>query len=195
MFGVPRPRESGDLWGKNSFFPFFYAWFLFSRDENGSYFCSTIFSFCPFLRVVLIFAGTKWFIFSRPHQKRENMNTRSLETRKWGPREKMDVYSIAEALALIENAIFCAKTVFSQKSQIFRGKKTKNCGLQSSLDVKNRVFFSPPLFLPIRRRAVIFLSTIKNIFSGLATEQSWTITVAPTEVKTMKYCKLFPKNV
>jgi len=94
MFGVPRPRESGDLWGKNSFFPFFYAWFLFSRDENGSYFCRTIFSFCPFLRVVLIFAGTKWFIFSRPHQKRENMNTRSLKTRKWSPREKMDVYSM-----------------------------------------------------------------------------------------------------
>ena len=38
MFGVPRPRESGDLWGKNSFFPFFYAWFLFSREQNGSYF-------------------------------------------------------------------------------------------------------------------------------------------------------------
>ena len=92
MFGVPRPRESGDLWGKNSCFSLFYAWFLFSRDENGSY-CRTIFSICPFFRVVLIFAGTKWFIFSRPHQNRENMNTRSLETRKWGPREKMDVYS------------------------------------------------------------------------------------------------------
>ena len=46
--------------------------------------------------------------------------------------------------------------------------------IQSSLDVKNRVFFSPPLFFPIRlrRRAVIFLCTIKNICSGLAPEYS-----------------------
>ena len=68
MFGVPRPRERGNWWGKNCFAPF-YAWLLFSREE-------------------------KWFIFSCPHQKRENMNTPNLETRKWGLREKIDVYSM-----------------------------------------------------------------------------------------------------
>ena len=42
MFGVPRPRESGDLWGENSFF-------------------------LLFLRVALIFAGRKWFLFLQNH--------------------------------------------------------------------------------------------------------------------------------
>ena len=72
---------------------FYFAWFLFSRVQNTSYFRENpifallYFSLGSYFRVskmVLIFAGPK---------NRENKNTRSLKPRNGEPCELFDVYS------------------------------------------------------------------------------------------------------